>query len=433
MGCEALAIKNQAFCLLFDQRLLARKDGKMRRRQVILGAGAVLAAPAIHRAAAAEPIVFGGSVPLTGPAAETGLNVNNGYITAVDYINDVLGGVEVGDTKYKLDLKLFDDASDPSRATTLIQRQIDQGTQFFLGSFGSNIVLPTAQIVERARRIMVQTGGGSDAIFTQGFKRIFGMYPRATLQMESTAAWMKSLKPMPATFSVIYTNDAFSKTAATGAINACTEAGMSLLDKFELPEKVTDVSSVLGSVRAKLPDVLICMMHDQDSLLIARQMISSGTNVKMLFQGLGPQLASYREALGKYAEGITTQTYWSQDLPFTDKFFGTASKFAEYYRSKFTRPIAYHTAGAAACIITYLLAMQEVKSTKAEAVRDAVAAADFQTLYGRIKFTKDGDGDPVIMGAMVAQVQGGALKVVFPEAAHNAYTAYPTLPWDKRA
>lgn len=406
----------------------------MRRRQVILGAGALAVAPAIRtRALAAEPIVFGGSVPLTGPAAETGLNVNNGYITAISYLNDVLGGVEIGGETYKFELKLFDDASDPARATTLIQRQIDQGTQFFLGSFGSNIVLPTAAIVERAKRIMVQTGGGSDAIFNQGFKRIFGMYPRATLQMESTAAWFKTLEPKPQTFSVIYTNDAFSKTAAQGAINASTAAGLTLLDKFELPEKVTDVSSVLGSVRARLPDLLVCMMHDQDSLLIARQMISSGTNVKGLFMSLGPQLASYRDALGKYADGIATQTYWNETLPFKDKFFGTPAKFAEYYRSKFTRPIAYHTAGAAACILTYVLAMQDVKSTKAEAVRDAVAAADYETLYGRIKFAKEGDGDAVLMGAMVGQVQQNTLKVVFPESARVAPAIYPMLPWDKRA
>jgi hypothetical protein len=32
--------------------------------------------------------------------------------------------------------------------------------------------------------------------------------------------------------------------------------------------------------------------------------------------------------------------------------------------------------------------------------------------YGRIKFTADGDGDPLLLGPLVAQVQGGQLKVV---------------------
>jgi branched-chain amino acid transport system substrate-binding protein len=410
----------------------------MRRRDVLRGAGAAAAAfsaPAVRsaNAQAAKTLVIGGSIPLTGAAAETGLNVNNGYITAATYMNEVLGGVEIAGEKYRIELKLFDDASDPARATTLIQRQLDDGTDFFLGSFGSNIVLPTAAITERAKKPMVQTGGGADAIFTRGFKYVFGMFPRATRQFAPAAALFKSLKPTPQTYSVIYTNDAFSKTAGEGVRLACDAAGLQRIETYELPAKVTDVSSVLASVRAKTPDVLICVMHDQDSLLIARQMVATNTNVKLLFQGLGPQLGSFREALGKYCEGLCCSTYWDETVPFKDKFFGNAKKFTEYYRTKFTRPIAYHVAGAAACIETYVMAMQAAKSIKPEAVRDALAAADFETMYARIKFTPDGDGDALLLGGMIGQVQKGKLETVFPGEARSAEAVYPTPTWDKKA
>lgn len=410
----------------------------MRRRDVLRTGGlaaAALAAPAIRsaEAQAGKTLVIGGSVPLTGAAAETGLNVNNGYITAATYMNEVLGGVEIAGEKYKIELKLFDDASDPARATTLIQRQIDEGTDFFLGSFGSNIVLPTAAITERAKKPMVQTGGGSDAIFTRGLKYVFGMFPRATRQFAATAALFKTLQPLPQTYSVIYTNDAFSKTAGEGVRLSCDAAGFKRIDSYELPAKPTDVSSVLGSVRASTPDLLVCVMHDQNSLLVARQMIASGTNVKLLFQGLGPQLASFREALGKYSEALLCSTYWDENVPFKDKFFGDSRKFAEYYRSKFTRPIAYHVAGAAACIETYVLAMQAAKSVKPEAVRDALAAADYETFYSRIKFTPEGDGDEILMGGMIGQVQKGKLEIVYPKDASSAAAIYPAPPWDKKA
>ena len=409
----------------------------MRRRDVLLGGLGVagLTAPAVRSVNAqdSKTLVFGGSVPLTGAAAETGLNVNNGYITAVSYLNDVVGGVEVAGDKYKIDLKLFDDASDPARATTLIQRQIDEGTNFFLGSFGSNIVLPTAAITERAKKPMVQTGGGSDAIFTKGYKYIFGMFPRATRQFASTAALFKTLTPAPTTYSVIWTNDAFSKTAGEGVKLSCDAAGLKRLEAYELPAKPTDVSSVLGSVRANTPDLLVCVMHDQNSLLVARQMVATNTNVKLLFQGLGPQLASFREALGKHSEYLCCSTYWDENVPFKDKFFGDSKKFIEYYKTKFTRPIAYHVAGAAACIETYILAMQAAKSTNPEAVREALASADYETFYSRIKFTPDGDGDPIIMGSMIGQVQKSKLEIVYPEAASSAKAIYPQPAWDKKA
>ena len=103
-------------------------------------------------ASAGDEIVIGGSIPLSGGAAETGRNVYNGYQAAVKMINEKQGGVKVGDKLYKLKLTMFDDASDPSRATTLIQRQIDEGVDFFLGSFSSKMVLPTCSITDRAKK-----------------------------------------------------------------------------------------------------------------------------------------------------------------------------------------------------------------------------------------------------------------------------------------
>jgi branched-chain amino acid transport system substrate-binding protein len=404
------------------------------RRDLMRAASGAAMLPLLRpaRAQSAKKLVLGGSVPLSGAAAETGLNVNNGYITAAKYLNEVLGGVEIAGEKYLIELRLFDDASDPARATTLIQRQIDQGVDFFLGSFGSNIVLPTAAITEDAGKPMVQTGGGSDQIFNQGYKYVFGFFPRASRQFIAVAEWLKTLQPRPKTVSVISTNDAFSRPMASGTITSCKAAGFEVLDLFQLPETVTDASGVMASVRARTPDVLICTTHDQDSLLLARQMVATGTNVPMLYQDLGPQLGSYREALGKYANGLTFQQYWDPRVTYKDKFFGDAGNFAAFYGKTVTRPIAYHCAAGAACVITYVQAMQQAKSLKPQAVRDALAAIDIETLYGRVKFTADGDGDPVIMGPGVGQVQKGGMEFVYPLSGKTADVVYPVPHWDQK-
>jgi branched-chain amino acid transport system substrate-binding protein len=407
---------------------------RLTRRQFSLATAAVLAAPGLVGTARAQAktLTFGGSIPLSGRAAETGLNVIAGYQAAVKFINDK-GGVEIGGQKYMLDLKMFDDASDPSRATTLIQQQLDQGIDFFLGSFGSNIVLPTAAITERARKPMVQAGGGSDQIFTQGYRYVFGVYPRASRQYISSVEFFKTLRPKPESFSVIFTNDAFSRTQADGALKDMEAAGFKLMEKYPLPEQITDVSSVLNSIRAKTPDLVICTTHDQNSLLIARQMAASETNVKLLYQTLGPQLQSFREALGKFATSIIVQVYWDERANYKDAFIGSAKGFADYYRSINQRPLAYHTAAGAACIIIYLHAMQKAKSINPAAVRDALAETDIETLYGRVKFTKDGDGDPLLLGPRIGQVQKGNVEIVFPTEAASAKVIYPAPKWTERS
>jgi len=63
----------------------------------------------------------------------------------------------------------------------------------------------------------------------------------------------------------------------------------------------------------------------------------------------------------------------------------------------------------------------------------ALAAADYETFYARIKFTPDGDGDPLTLGSMIGQVQKGKLETVFPEKARSANPIYPAPTWDKKA
>jgi len=378
-------------------------------------------------------IVFGGSVPRSGESAETGLNVLRGYECAVKFINEEMGGIEVGDENYKLELQLFDDASDPSRATTLIQRQVDEGVKFFLGSFGSKIVLPTSSITEAAGRIMVQAGGGSDKIFTQGHERVFGIFPRASRQFVSSVQMFKALEPTPASVSIIYTNDPFSKFQANGAKAEIESSGMTVKHFIELPAQVNDVTTVLSTIRSDPPDILVCNTHDQVSILIARQMVSSNTNVNMLYQTLGPQTAAYEEALGGYANGVVTQAYWSEHAAYSGDYFGSAKDFADYYNANFDRELTYHMASGAACIVTYCEAAKNAGSLDTGAVRDALAAIDYECFYGRIRFTPDGDGDPELLGPMLIQRQDGEIEVIAPSDAGTAKPIYPAPNWEERA
>jgi branched-chain amino acid transport system substrate-binding protein len=401
----------------------------------VTGAGLAVGPAVLTGSASAQEglVQFGGSVPMTGPAAETGLNVKFGYDCAVKFINEKIGGVEIGGKKYRVALNLFDDASDPARATSLIQKQVDEGVNFFLGSFGSNIVLPTCAITEAAGRIMVQAGGGSDLIFTQGRRRVFGLFPRASRQFASTAAMFKTLQPQPQSIMFIYTNDAFSKVSAEGARKEVEAAGFKVLDSIALPAQVSDVTDALGTVRAANPDVLVCSTHDAVSILIARQMVATNTNVKLLFQTLGPQTAAYREALGKYANGVVGASYWDENAAYKGAIFGSAKDFATYHRANFNRELTYHMASGAACIVAYVEAMKKAGTiTDRNAIRDALASLDLETFYGRIKFTAQGDGDPVLLGPMVIQRQKGDVTVVYPKEAASAQVAYPAPAWQDR-
>jgi branched-chain amino acid transport system substrate-binding protein len=409
-----------------DRRAFLQMTGSV----AAVGAGGLFA-PHIARAQQ-QTIVMGGSVPMTGAAAETGLNVLRGYECAVKFINEEMGGVEIGGQNYRIQLNLFDDASDPSRATTLIQRQVDEGTLFFLGSFGSNIVLPTCAITEAAGRLMVQAGGGSDLIFTQGRRRVFGIFPRASRQFVSSVEMFQRLQPAPTTVSIIFTNDPFSRFQAEGAKTEIENAGLQVVDFIELPTQVSDTTTILHQIRQSNPDILVCNTHDETSILIARQMVATNTNVNMLYQTLGPQTVAFEEALGSYGNSVVAQAYWAETAAYEGSYFGSAQNFADYYRANFDRELTYHMASGAVCIVSYLEAAKNAGSLEADAVRDALAASDFECFYGRIKFTEDGDGDPGLLGPLLIQRQDGEIKVIHPEAAAQADPIYPAPNWADR-
>jgi branched-chain amino acid transport system substrate-binding protein len=404
------------------------------RREALKGGGAALTLLGAGRAFAdtSKTIVIGGSVPMSGKSSATGLDVQEGYKVAVKFVNEQLGGAKIGGETYKLELQLFDDASDPQRATTLIQKQVDDGTNFFLGSFSSPIVLPTAAITERAKKPMVQAGGGADLIFTRHSRYVFGMYPRASRQLLSLVAMLKSMNGTVKTCSIVATNDAYSKAQTDGASASLKDAGIEILDTFHLPPTATDVSGVVSDLRARTPDALICTTHREDSELIIQQLVSTGTNIKLLFCALGPENASFRANLGKYAEGLTFIQYWQPSYKFTDPFFGSTENYYKYYTSTTDRKESYQTVAASVCITSYVKAMQDANSVEPEKVRDALAALDYESVYGPVKFTPDGDGDAVLMGAAIGQIQKTGLEVVFPSKIQTAKLTYPLPPWSSR-
>ena len=414
---------------------MAANVGRRRSLKLLGGAtgGALVSLAGAARAQSMPSITFGGTIPFSGRWAEIGQSVHSAYQTVAKFINEELGGLQVGNRKYRIDIKMVDDASDPQRATSLFQRQVDDGVQFFLGSYSSPLVLPTTAISERARRVMVQAGGGADAIFTRGYKYVFGIFPRASRSAFPAVDALEQLTPKPRTFLVAYSNNPFSKPQGVGVVERLKSKGLEVVETLELPAQLQDVSSLVEAVRSRKPDAVMCLTTDQESLLIARQLVQARADVKMLFTSLGPQAASFREALGKYADGITCISTWSPSFRFKDPIFGSTEKYVAYYLANNTLPLIYHQGTGAACMIAYTWALQQVgKVDDANAVREALAGIDIESLYGRIKFTPEGDGDPILMGSAVTQVQRGEVKVIFPENVKEASALWPIEPWSTR-
>jgi branched-chain amino acid transport system substrate-binding protein len=98
---------------------------------------------------AADEIVLGAAVSLTGKYSVNGKNTQDGYNLAVKVINDK-GGIKVGDKQYKLKVVYYDDESTSARGAQLVERLIDQDkVNFILGPYSSALTKAIAPITEK--------------------------------------------------------------------------------------------------------------------------------------------------------------------------------------------------------------------------------------------------------------------------------------------
>jgi branched-chain amino acid transport system substrate-binding protein len=110
-------------------------------------------------------------------------------------------------------------------------------------------------------------------------------------------------------------------------------------------------------------------------------------------------------------------------MSYRDPLFGTTSDYAKLYASKYGEGLTYQAAGASQAGYLLQLAIQKAGSLETDKVREALRAYSGTTFWGPTRWDETGKN---MAGASVAfQIQGGAVKTVYPAAAAQAKPVYP--------
>ncbi len=387
----------------------------------------LVSAPAL--AADKDTIVFGTAMSLTGNYAREGKFYEDSYQLAIDTIN-AQGGVTVGGKKYRLALKLYDDQSNADQVVKLFTRLITvDKVDFLLGPYGSPLTLPASSVSEKYGIPMVEGGGASANIFNRGYKYIFGTLPRAEDYFSSTIEMATKVNPKPKTAALLFANDAFDRSVATGSREWLKKFGVDLVyDQMYAPD-TQDFSSVITAVKAKGVDMVLVAGHTENSLNFIKQAKSLGYAPKMYAFTVGPPTADFRETLAtdaNYAFGITG---WLPGLPYEGAVFKSAAEFNKVFKAKYGYDPDYHVASGAADVLIYKYAIEKADSLDPDKVRDTIASIDFETFYGRIHFDQGGQ---IIQDQFTIQIQNGKVVPIFSEGKFFNKPQYPMPAWSSR-
>jgi branched-chain amino acid transport system substrate-binding protein len=379
--------------------------------------------------AAGNEIVLGASVQLTGPVANTGRYYKDAYQLAVDQINRK-GGVEVGGKKYTLALKIYDNQSDVNLSVRQYTQLVSKDkVNFLLGPFASNFALADSAVSEKYQIPMVQGGGASDQIFSRGFKYVFGTLAPASNYFGSTIAMLKQLKPAPAQVALLYADDAFDVSVAKGTRPLLEKAGLKTTIDERYSSNASDFNTLLSQIKAKQADAVLVAGHETEILNFIRQAKSLNVSPSMYSFTVGVPSADFRKALGKDGDYAFGMTAWLPSATLKDQWFGDAAQFNTAYKAKYGYEPDYHAASGVSDVETIVKAIEKAGSLNPKKVRDAIAASDFDSLYGKIAFSKDGQ---ISLDQTVVQVQEGAVQPVFDGKKFLTPVKYPMPAWSKR-
>ena len=377
--------------------------------------------------AADKVITLGCAMAFTGAESRTGKLYVDSYKYAVAKVNEA-GGVKVGNQHYKLKLVFYDDKSNPTESSRLVEKLIaEDKVDFLLGPYSSGITIPDSIVARRYRVPMIEGGGSSSNIFNKGNKYIFGTLPLAEDYFASTLEFLKEQKPLAKKIAILYADDKFDVSVGQGTKAKAPGMGFDVVVYEKYAEGTSDFSSILTKIKSKGVQAVLVAGHTEESINFVTQ--AKELNVSPYYLGLtvGPTEADFRKALGKDADYIYGVASWSPQMEFKGYIFKDTKTFVKDFTTKFGYQPDYHNASAVADIAVYKDAIERAGTLNREKVRAAIASTDLQTIYGRVRFNPDGQ----IKGtSVVLQNLHGQIFQVFPSLGTKA--VYPIPPWNKR-
>lgn len=379
-----------------------------------------------------DTIYLGSAISLTGKYSSNGINAKNGYDFAVKRVNE-MGGVKVRGKSYKLKVVYYDDESTPARGAQLAERLIKQdGVQYMLGPYSSGLTKAIAPVTEKYKIPMVEAEGASRSLFTQGYEYMFAVlstseqYLTSSVALAAEMAEKQGKKPSDVRVAMVFENDPFSLDVRAGVVDDVKKYGMDIIIDDKMPRDLNDISATLTKVRALKPDLLVISGHEKGATTAARQIMEMQVEVPMIAL-THCEAGKVIQQFGRATEGFLCPTQWAETLSYRGKYFGSAAAYDKAFKAAYPsyKTVPYQTAQASAAVLVWKDAFERANSFDTEKLRDALSAAEMETFYGKIKFSKVGNN--VAKPMVLRQIQDGKYRVVAPTRWASSKLVYPRV------
>lgn len=287
------------------------------RRQAQLALASLVLPASLARAQERRAIVLGQSVPLTGPAAQLGLQMQMGAKAYFDIVNagGGVGGLPIV-------LKTLDDGYEPARCKANTEKFIQEDVFALFGYVGTPTSVAVLPQVNAAKIPFIAPFTGAESLRDPFNKLIF--HVRASYYDE-TELIVKQLTQLDLKkIAVFHQNDAYGQAGLKGVQRAMEKRGLQTLATGTVERNTVDVAAAVKTLVAAQPEAIVQISAYKSCAAFIREARKAGYygqfyNVSFV----GTQALA--DELGKDAAGIVV----SQVMPSP---FGTAVGLVNDYQ-----------------------------------------------------------------------------------------------------
>jgi branched-chain amino acid transport system substrate-binding protein len=377
--------------------------------------------------AAPETIKVGAVVPLTGRYAGGGAQVERGYKLAIEAIN-AEGGVYVEeyDTQIPLELVLLDDESDPSKTVSHLEALNEEDVVAYLGGFGSDLHAAAAAIAEKNGVPYLGVAFALWGVHQEGYEYLFSPFSKSPDLAIGTFELLDSIDEAerPTRVGIFQESTDWGIELAEFWAEQAEEHGYEIVLHEEYAPGTQDFTDIILKAQEADVEVLLSLPNPPDGVTLFKQMGEQDWAPAFSLVIRAPDPPTWSESLATVGQYVLYAPGWNNKVNFPG-----VAELNEAHIALMERP-ADPIVGPAYSVIQILAqAITDAGSLDRDAIRDAIAASETETVNGTITFNEDGTGT---VPTVLLQIQPEGIEIVYPPDQASADLVFPAPAFGDR-
>ncbi|UPY35451.1 ABC transporter substrate-binding protein [Sediminicoccus sp. KRV36] len=340
------------------------------RRTLLASSAGLLAAPAVQ--AQPTPIKIGLVALLTGPAAANGTHLRDGWMLGMRQLNNQLGGRPV-------ETIVIDDELRPDVAVTKVRAAIERDkVDFVVGVVFSNVLAAIMRPVTESNTFLISTNAGPSTFAGRGCNPFFFTTSYNNDQVHSVMGQVAQDAGYRRVF-VMTPNYQAGRDAVAGFKSRFQGT---VVDEVYVPLTQLDFSAELARIASMRPDAIFTFMPGGLGVNLVRQYRQAGlANIPFLSTFTVDEATL--PAQGEAALGFFSAASWAPNMDNP-----VNRRFVSEFEAAFNYVPATYAAQSYDAANLLNAAVRRVGGNLSDknAVRAAIAAADFQSVRGPFRF-----------------------------------------------